>query len=175
MAGAGAPRLDSPSLAAVAASVLAATATGNLVLVVALVCAAASEMSPALTAALVATSVAVRFGTTSLSSLAGAQAVLGVAGAVGPTLGAVATWTAATALVVVAPHRRLPAIAFGVLAGLVVVGPGGTTSAVFVRASGAVVGAALAVVASRRVPPRFGAIAGPALAAAAVAAAAATR
>jgi hypothetical protein len=93
-----------------------------------------------------------RFGTTSLPALAGAQAVLGPAVAVGPAVGALASGLAGLALVVVAPSawRDWRGWAFGLLAGLVAIGPAASSLADgLVRAAGAVVGVGLVVVGQR--------------------------
>ena len=97
-----------------------------------------------------------RFGTTSLAGLAGAQAVLGPAVAVGPVLGAAATGLAALAVVAAAP-RDWRGPAFGLLAGVLAMGPAATGWAdALLRVTGALAGVGL-VLAARRLPdiPRW--------------------
>ena len=94
-----------------------------------------------------------RFGTTSLPALGGAQAVLGPAAAVSPAVGALASALAALALVVVAPSRSLGewrGWLFGLLAGLVALGPSVTSaSTLAVRAGGAALGVGLVAAGQR--------------------------
>jgi len=139
-------------LAAVAgALVLAVTSRGDAVVLAALLALAAWRPAPAISvgAALVATSW--RWGSSSLEAIAGAQAVLGPAGWVGPTLAAVGSWLAAIAVVAASPAligrgpRLVSAAASGAVAAVVVAGPapGGD---LWARAFVGVVGAGLAYV-----------------------------
>jgi hypothetical protein len=100
--------------------------------------------------------VAVRWGTTSLGAMSGAQSLLGAAGWVGPGLAAASCWCAAAALVVAAP-RTPAAIASGVAAGLVIVGPApaGDAGRVLGRVAAAAVAVVIAIVVSRVVPGRL--------------------
>lgn len=147
------PGLTAPGLlrgAAVAAAlVLAVTSRGDaLVLAAALGVAAWRPASAvAVGAALVATSW--RWGSSSLEDVAGAQAVLGPAGWVGPTLAAVGSWLAAAALLMATPGfpargpRAMGAAASGAAAAVVVAGPapGGD---LWVRVVAGVLGSAVA-------------------------------
>lgn len=130
--------------AATAALVLAALSRGDAIVLAALLLIAVSRpLALAVVPALLAASW--RFASTSLEAVAGAQAVLGPAGLVGPVRAAAASWLAATALVLctpawaglrtgptAAPARALQAIggvtgltaaALGAAAAAVVAGP----------------------------------------------------
>ena len=118
------PSAWSPALAT-AALLLAASSRGEvIVLGVALV---ASRPRPtallAVAGALAAT--AWRWGSTSLEALAGAQAVLGPAGGVGPTAAAASSWLAAAAVVLGLARRRDPwsAAAAGAVVAALLAGP----------------------------------------------------
>lgn len=88
--------------AATAALVLAALSRGDAIVLAALLLIAVSRLpAVAVVPALLASSW--RFASTSLEALAGAQAVLGPAGLVGPVRGAAASWFAAAALVLCTP------------------------------------------------------------------------
>ncbi len=90
--------------AALAAVVLAVLSRGDtLMLASLLVIAAARPAAVAVVPALVAASW--RWGSTSLDALAGAQAVLGPAGFVGPTTAALGTWLAAVAVLLSTTSR----------------------------------------------------------------------
>ena len=93
--------------AVVAALVLATLSRGDALVLAALLAFAAWRVpsAAALVGALVASSW--RWGSTSLEALAGAQAVLGPAGLVGPPAAAAASWLAAATVVLAAP--RVPA------------------------------------------------------------------
>lgn len=171
--------------AGAAALVLAVSSHGDalvlaLLLVVAAWRAAALPVLPALVA------VSWRWGSTSLGAWAGAQAVLGPAGVVGPPRAAAACWLAATTVVLTAPAevggmgapwRRTGAPNLGgwVMAGTmgavgacIVAGPA-LGGAVWVRVAATAVGVAIAVVVGwararrpvvRRVSEGLGAVAG---------------
>ena len=107
--------------------------------------------------------VLVRWASPSLSALAGAQAVLGPAGDVGPTLAAASAWCASFAVASAVPadgvRWRSPArvavvLAFGLSAGIVVAGPS-LTQRPLTRLVGAFVGVLLAGVLADRVPARW--------------------
>jgi energy-converting hydrogenase Eha subunit A len=110
------------SAAAVGASALALTSAGDLFVLGAALGLAAGELFSVLVAAIVCAATVVHFGTTGLSAVSGAQAVLGPAGFVGPPAAAASAWTGAAALVL-APTRLAAAIPFGLAAGLLVAGP----------------------------------------------------
>lgn len=103
---------------------MAAFATGDVVLAGVLLCVAARDaaIGPAVVLACLAS--LVRWGTPSLAAVGADQAVLGIAGAVGPPVAAASAWIAAAALVV-APRRDAPlaTLGAGVLAALLVAGP----------------------------------------------------
>lgn len=95
-----------------------------------------------------------RFGTTSLSGLAGVQAVLGPAAFVGPALGAAASVLAAAACVLAAPAGRRGWL-FGALAGLVAVGPAAVDAGdAALRVAGLALGVGLVEAVGRRWPTR---------------------
>ncbi len=91
--------------ASAAALLLAVLSRGDAFVLAALLTLAAWHLPalPAVLAALLATSW--RWGSTSLEAWAGAQAVLGPAGVVGPGRAAAGAWCAAAALVLAAPRR----------------------------------------------------------------------
>jgi hypothetical protein len=120
--------LDDLRLAAAAgAAGLIVSSSGDVVLLVALLGLAATDAVPALVAGLSLLAIAIRWGTASITALAGAQAVLGPAVLVGPIAAAAGSVSAALALVLVAPGR-LAAPVFGAAAGAAVAGPGGSTA-----------------------------------------------
>lgn len=125
--------------AAAAALVLALTSRGDVVVLAAALAVATWRPLAALSVAAVLTSVAWRWGSTALEDVAGAQAVLGPAGWVGPTLAAAGSWLAAAALVLLAPALPRPAgwVVVGAAAAVVVAGPG--PGEVWVRAVATVV------------------------------------
>jgi hypothetical protein len=131
-----------------AALLLAATGRGDLLFLAGLL---AIALPPATRAVplLALAGVGLRWGTTSLPAIVGAQTVLGAAGNVGPAAGAAACWCAAAALVAAAP-RRAPALAAAVAAAFIVAGP----SDVAVRLGAAVVAVAVTVAVTWLLPAR---------------------
>ncbi|MGH9245810.1 MAG: hypothetical protein ACRD29_16125 [Acidimicrobiales bacterium] len=131
--------------AAAAATALAVTSRGDITLLAVALGLAAADPLVGLTAAMAGVAVAVRWGSTSLESVAGAQAVVGPAGWTGRGAAVVAMWFAAAALLLAARPladeafaglrsgrwssvvRLAPTVPFGVAAATVVVGsaPGG--------------------------------------------------
>jgi hypothetical protein len=109
-----------------AATVVALLSRGDALVLAVLLGLAAFDLRAAAASALVALAVLARMGTTSLPALAGAQAVLGPAGASNPGLGALSAWLAALALVLVCPGGWT-AVPFGMAAALVVNGPAATS------------------------------------------------
>ena len=114
---------------------LAASSRGDaVVLVVALALAAGSVLATvALIGALAG--VVLRWGSSSLGAVAGAQAVLGPAGWTGGAAAVASAWAAAVAIVLASPADAVPglpswvaptatAAPFGLVAALVAVGPG---------------------------------------------------
>jgi hypothetical protein len=133
--------------------VLLVGSIGDGAVVVLLLALAAADVAPVVVALLVAVTTVLRFGSSSLDAVAGAQAVLGAGGVVGPARAAAATWLAAGALVLAAPGG-VQAVPFGVAAGALVAGPAPRTPAdLLVRAGGALVGGAVAWMAGRWLPP----------------------
>lgn len=147
--------LDSEELrtgAGAGAAVLALSSSGEVVLLAVLLGVAAGELLAGVVAMLAVGSVAIRWGTTSVDAITGAQTVLGPAAAVGPLVAAASTWCAAAALILV-KARGLTAYLFGLTAGIIAVGPAGAPEAVAIRVVAAAVGAALALTAQRWAPP----------------------
>ena len=139
--------------AATAATALLLGSIGDGVVVALLLMLAAADVAPGVVASLAAAATVLRFGSSSLEALAGAQAVLGPGGVVGPTRAAASTWLAASALVLGAPGG-LQAIPFGVAAGALVCGPAPRTPPdLLLRGGAAVLGAGLAWMAGRWLPP----------------------
>jgi hypothetical protein len=161
------------TLAAVAAALaLLLSSSGDALLVAVILGLAAGEVAVAGTAVFVALAALARWGTTSLSALAGIQAVVGPAGMHGSALAIASSWLGATALLVAAAglRRRWPAVVLGLFAGLLVAGPSAVQSGdALVRVVGAIAGAGLAAAAATWVPTRRTAGAAALLAAAALA------
>lgn len=129
-------RLELPPVATVAvaagALVLAVASRGDLLVLGLLLALLAPTPATVVAVAGALTAVAWRWGDASLEALAGAQAVLGPAGGVGPGPAAAGSWLAAAALVLaVAPTRRqggsltigVAAAAVGAAAAAVLAGP----------------------------------------------------
>lgn len=135
----------------VGAAVLVLSSTGEVVLLAVLLGAAAGELLAGAVAMLATVAVALRWGTTSLDAIAGAQTVLGPAALVGPVAAAASTWFAAAALILV-KARGFAALLFGLTAGVIVVGPAGALDRVALRAVAATLGAALALGAQSYAP-----------------------
>src|SRR5437763_8674766 len=109
--------------AAAGAAVMALTSTGDVLLLGVLLGAAAGEVMAGAAGVLAAVVVLARFGSSSLTALAGAQQVVGPAGVTGPAGLAAATWCAGLALALASPGEALGAVAFGLAAAEVVAGP----------------------------------------------------
>jgi hypothetical protein len=139
--------------AAGAAVVLLAGSIGDLIIVAVLLAVAGLDVAPALVAVLAAGATVLRVGSSSLSALAGAQAVLGLGGVVGPVRSAASAWLAAGALILGAPGG-VQAVPFGVAAASFVAGPAPRTGADVVwRVGAALAGGALAWASGRWLPP----------------------
>ena len=135
--------------------VLAVGSIGDGLALAVLLVACSADTAAGLTAGLAFAAMVVRFGSSSLSALAGAQAVLGPAGRVGPWWAAASAWAGASGLIVAAP-AGWAAIAFGVVAAQMVAGPSPrTVGDVAVRAGATVGGAGLAWIVARWRPPRL--------------------
>lgn len=146
-----------PVAAAGAAVAMTVAGTGDVVLAGALAGLAAGGPVAVSSGVLAGLAVMVRWGSPSLGALGGAQAVFGIAGAVGEPVAVAATWCAAGALVLAgaagtAPRRTAGALACGVLAAAVVAGPAGR-SGLGVRL-GATVAVVAVAVATTRLPAR---------------------
>jgi hypothetical protein len=139
--------------AGVGAAALAVSSSGEVVLLAVLLGAATGDVLAGAVAMLSTGAVALRWGTTSLEAIAGAQSVLGPGAAVGPLAAAGSIWCAAGALVL-AKARGWGAALFGLTAGLVVAGPqAAALDQVAMRGAVALLGVALAVCVQRRAPP----------------------
>jgi len=103
--------------------VMALTSAGDVLLLGVLLGVAAGDIESGAASVLAGLVVLGRFGTTSLAALAGAQHVVGPAGATGPVLLAAAAWFAAAALVFSTRSEFPIAAVFGVTAANVVAGP----------------------------------------------------
>ena len=172
-AGASLPWPSPRTVAAVAAVAVALAGRGDLLLLGALLAVGLAERRSSLAALLATAAVAVRWGTTSAGTIAGAASTLGPGLRVGPPLAAAALGLAALALLLSglgAP--RLPRLAAGVAAGAVAGGPvaGLSLGAILVGLAAAAAGAALATALPRLVPEPSDRLrsAAPALAAAAL-------
>jgi hypothetical protein len=171
------PRWDAPRLVALGAGagaiVITVTATGDVLLLGVLLGLAALDAVVGAGAVLVGLAALGRWGSTSLAAVAGAQAVLGPAGWTGSATAVLSSWSGALALLLLAPPRLVPVLAFGLAAAELVAGPAvGTGSlggplALRVAASAAAVAVAWAC--AHRVPRGLALRAGLVLAAAAVA------
>lgn len=139
--------------AAAAATALAITSSGEVVLLACLLALVAADVraGAAATAALLA--LAVRWGSTSLDAISGAQSVLGPGATVGSLAEVAASWSAAAALALAAPPGWWPAVAFGSTAAIAVAGTAGDPADVALRLAAAAAGVAVAVAGSRRLPP----------------------
>ena len=128
---------------------------------------AAADVAAGGVAVLALSAVAVRWGTTSLDAIAGAQSVLGPGAVVGPIAAVGAVWCAAAALVVAAPEGW-PALAFGGAAALALAGPGpGGPADVALRLVATAAGMGCAAMAGSRLPAGYARVAAIVLAAAA--------
>ena len=104
---------------------LALSSRGDVLVVAVLLGLCAARLESGVAAFAAGTSVLLRWGSTSLGALAGAQSVLGPAGLTGPTTVAASSWVAAAALVLACrPPVLLGALPFGAVAAAVATGPG---------------------------------------------------
>src|SRR3954454_16793517 len=108
--------------AAAGAAVMAFSSTGDVLLLGALLGVATCDVEAGAASVLAGLVVLGRFGTTSLAALAGAQHVVGPAGAPGPVLLAAASWLAALALSFSTSAEFAIAAVFGLAAADVVAG-----------------------------------------------------
>jgi hypothetical protein len=142
---------------ATAVVAMVATSTGDILVVSVALGLLAADAVVGATAVLVGLATVARWSSSSLGALAGGQAVVGAAGWTGSWPSVLSSWAAAVALVLVCPAGRAPPVAFGVVAGAVVVGPavGGSMGNLAVRlaVSAAAVGAAALL--ARQAPRRL--------------------
>src|SRR3989442_8883328 len=89
--------------AAAGAALMALTSTGDVVLLGALLGFVAGDLVAGVAAVLAGLIVLGRFGSSSLTALAGAQHVVGAAGVTGPAALAAAVWGAASAVALASP------------------------------------------------------------------------
>jgi hypothetical protein len=139
---------------------MALTSAGDVLLLGALLGVAAGELTVGAAGLLAGLVVVGRFGSSSLTALAGAQQVIGPAGATGPALLAAAAWCAALAVALASPGELLAAAAFGIAAADLVAGPAVTPfhhggGPVALRVAASLVGIAMAWFIGGWVPPRL--------------------
>ena len=157
------------------AGVLALTSSGDAFLLAALLGLVAADVAVAGVAALVAMSLTIRYGASSLAAAGGAQAVLGPAISTGDAWSITSAWAAALALAFVGP-RGLPVVAFGLSAAAIAAGPDVSGPAsLAIRVAGLVVALAITAGAARYTPRRAARWLAAALAVASVGLAAAGR
>jgi hypothetical protein len=141
--------------AGAAALLLAATSSGDLLVVAVLLAAVAGDGVGFVALLLAALATMARWGGSGLPAVAGGQAVLGAAGVYGTAAAAGSAWYAAAAIALVSPGGWF-AVPFGATAGLLVAGPAAVSGRLgLVRAAGAVVGMAAALLVPRLVPWRL--------------------
>lgn len=136
---------------------MALTSTGDVLLLGVLLGFAAGDVEAGAASVLAGLIVLGRFGTTSLAALAGAQHVVGPAGATGPLVLAAASWCAAIALSFSTRAEFAVAAVFGLAAADVVAGPAATHGgqAMAVRLAASLVAVAAAWFIGGWVPPRL--------------------
>jgi hypothetical protein len=137
--------------------VLAASSRGDVVVLAVAVAVAAGSVLASIAVVGALAGVALRWGSSSLGAVAGAQAVLGPAGWTGGAAAVASAWVGAAAVVLAAPTDAVPglpswlapfatAVPFGLVAALVAVGPGpGGALGLRVVASVVATGAVVAV------------------------------
>ena len=145
------------------AAALCVVSRGDFLVVAALlaVVAGATDTLAAAGVLLAGLGLAARSFSTSLSALAGSQAVLGLAGLTAPPAAALSAWAGAAALLSAAPAAGpgWSPVPFGLAAGLLVAGPSGSTLAgLVVRLVAAVAFADLALSEARWLPTRRAAV-----------------
>ena len=140
--------------AAAAAAALALTSSGEVVLLSVLLGVAAADVAAGAAAALALGAVAVRWGSTSLGAMAGAQAVLGPGATTGSLADVTVVWSSAAALVL-AGRRGWPAPVFAAAAvvGLAAPTAGGGMGDLALRLAAVLVAVVVTVAAGHRVPP----------------------
>jgi hypothetical protein len=148
--------------------VLALSGRGSVLVLGGLLAVVAASRLGSVAALAATVAVQLRWGTASLSAVAGGQAVLGPAISLGSTRAAVAMGLAALAVALLAPRPPVLAVAVGVVAAAVAAGPA-VPHDMGVRVVGALAGAGVAL-AARWLPFRAAVALGAALLAVACAA-----
>jgi len=141
---------------------MAATSSGDVLLLGVLLGFAAADLAVGATGVVVGLAVVGRWGTSSLAALAGGQAVVGAAGVTGPALLAASAWCGAAALTLAAPRRPVATVAFALAAADVVAGPAALSSGggpLAVRVAASLVAVLLAFFAATWIPPRLARVA----------------
>ncbi|MBV8161110.1 MAG: hypothetical protein JO265_09320 [Acidimicrobiia bacterium] len=135
---------------------MALTSAGDVLLLGVLLGMTAGDVEAGAASVLAGLIVLGRFGTTSLSALAGAQHVVGPAGTTGPFALAAASWCAAAALALSARGELAVAAAFGLAAADVIAGPAAHSGESFaIRVAASLVAVAAAWFVGGWVPPRL--------------------
>ena len=139
---------------------MALSSTGDVLLLGALLGVVAGELTVGTAGVLAGLVIVGRFGSSSLTALAGAQQVIGPAGVTGPALLAGAAWCAAAAVALASPGELIAAAAFGLAAADLVAGPAATPfhhngGPVALRLAASLVGVAVAWFIGGWVPPRL--------------------
>jgi hypothetical protein len=136
---------------------MALTSTGDVLLLGVLLGVVAGDVEAGAASVLAGLVVLGRFGTTSLAALAGAQHVVGPAGATVSVLLAAAAWCAALALSLSTRAELAIAAVFGLAAADVVAGPavGGGGQAVAVRLAASLLAVAVTSFVGGWVPSRL--------------------
>lgn len=141
--------------AAGAATALALSSTGSMLVAAVLLGVSTRSRWSTLAAVLATAAVSVRFSTAVFDDVAGIQSVLGAAGTVGPPVAAASAWFGAVAVLLAVRSgagsgvvRHAPAIAGGALAAAIVAGPG-PGGELAVRVVATIVAIAIGVVLAR--------------------------
>jgi hypothetical protein len=144
--------------AAAGGALVGATSSGDVLLLGALTGFAALDLTAGVAAVLVAVSVLIRWGSSSLAALAGAQAVVGSAAWHGSPASALAAWCAGVGVLLLAAGRwsRTPLlpVACGVFAADVMAGPAVSGHNGWIRIIATFVGIVVAFGAARVLPAR---------------------
>lgn len=138
---------------ATAVVTMAATSTGDVLVVGVLLGLLAADAIVGTTAVVVGLATLARWGSSSLGAVAGGQAVLGAAGFTGPWPSVLSSWAAAAALVLACPRGRAAPLAFGLVAAGLVAGPalgGSSVADVALRLAASAIGVVAAAFAGRR-------------------------
>jgi len=142
---------------------MAVTSTGDLLVVGVLLGLVAADAVVGAVGVVAGMATLGRWSSSSLTALAGGQAVLGAAGWTGSVVLALSSWAAAAGVILVSPEGRPAALAFGLVAAGLVAGPAlgdGSGSDLVVRIVASAIGVAGAWAASRAVPRRLAKVGG---------------